>query len=101
MQAAKPSPIPYRGYVTIALILGLVTAIEFGIVYMPQLGSLLIPLLALLSIGKFALVALYFMHLKGDLKVFWLFFASGLFLATIVVVSLRLLLSAGHVNHMM
>lgn len=102
MQATAPkshSHVSTKGYVGIALILAVVTLVEFGIVYVPSLASVMIPLLGILSVAKFALVAMYFMHLKGDLKVYTYFITGGLFAAAIVTVSLKLLLDAGHLSH--
>lgn len=85
-----------RKYLVVAAILAVVTLVEFGIVYLPGLGSALIPVLLLLSAGKFALVALYFMHLKDDTRLFAMFFVPGVFLAAVVAVSLKLLMHVGH-----
>ena len=63
--SSHPSP---SRYVAIAGILAVITAIEVWIVYQDYLNDVMIPLLILLSIGKFALVVMYFMHLKFDSK---------------------------------
>ena len=51
-------------YVVIALILSVVTAIEVAVVYVEALAAALIPILLLLSVGKFIVVVGYYMHLK-------------------------------------
>ena len=52
------------------MILSALTAVEVAIFYITPLSYGIIPILAVLSIGKFALVVLYYMHLKFDSKVF-------------------------------
>ena len=63
---------------------------EVGVYYM-ELGSIEVPLLLLLSAAKFALVVMFFMHLKFDSKIFSGVFLTGLFLATFMVTALVLL----------
>ena len=48
-------------------------------------------ILAILSIGKFALVVMVYMHLKYETKLFTILFLSGLLLATAVVFALMIL----------
>ena len=46
-----------------------------AVFYIPALESVLVPILLVLSAGKFALVAMWYMHLKFDHRlVSWLFF---------------------------
>ena len=78
-------------YVSTALILALLTAIEVGIFYINSLGYWMIPILSILSIGKFAIVVMVYMHLKYETKIFTIMFLSGLILATAVVFSLMTL----------
>jgi cytochrome c oxidase subunit 4 len=75
-------------YFKVALILSAITAIEVGIFYITALGKGIIPVLTVLSIAKFALVAMFYMHLKFDHKLFTTLFLSGLALAMIVVFAL-------------
>ena len=72
-----PSP---KEYVRIAIILGLVTAAEVAIYYIDWVREhdLLIPLLFLFALIKFALVALWFMHLRFDSRTYSRFFLMGL-----------------------
>ena len=83
-----PTP---KTYVITALILSVLTAIEVGIFYITSLGYWMIPILAILSIGKFALVVMVYMHLKYETKLFTILFLSGLLLATAVVFALMIL----------
>jgi cytochrome c oxidase subunit 4 len=73
-----PSP---RRYVTIAVILAIVTALEVAVYYIPAIESVLVPILLAMAIVKFIMVAMYFMHLKFDSRVFRRFFLIGIVLA--------------------
>ena len=72
-------------YFKVAVTLSIITAIEVGIFYITSLGKGIIPVLAVLSIAKFALVAMFYMHLKFDHKLFSTLFVVGLVLAVLVV----------------
>jgi cytochrome c oxidase subunit IV len=71
-------------YLQIGLILAVITAIEVGLYYVDIDHNLLVMLLVMLSIAKFALVVLWFMHLRFDSRLFQILFATGLG-ATIVL----------------
>jgi len=75
--ARHPSP---REYIRIAMILAVITAAEVAIYYIDWIreNGLLIPLLFLFSLVKFALVVLWFMHLKFDSRTYARFFVMGL-----------------------
>ena len=97
MQAVKTEAQPHattRTYLSVAGVLTVLTLIEFGVVFVPGLGVLLVPILLALAAGKFALVAMFFMHLKFDSRVFAVFFASGLVIATLVAVVLKIIMLA-------
>lgn len=66
-------------YIQIGLILGVITAVEVALYYVDMDHTLLVVILVLLSIAKFSLVVLWFMHLKFDNKLFSTLFATGLF----------------------
>jgi cytochrome c oxidase subunit 4 len=70
-----PSP---KEYIRIAIILALVTAAEVGVYYLEISRGLLIPLLFGFAGVKFALVVLWFMHLRFDSKTYARFFMLGL-----------------------
>ena len=70
-----PSP---KEYIRIAIILGLVTAAEVAIYYVEALEEILVPLLLAFAVFKFALVVLWFMHLKFDSRTYARFFLMGL-----------------------
>jgi cytochrome c oxidase subunit IV len=79
-------------YIAIGVILAVITAIEVAIYYvpdfMPAFKPLLSPILLILSALKFALVVMYFMHLKFDSRLFSSFFVGGLILAAGVLIAL-------------
>ncbi len=75
-------------YFKVALILSAITAIEVGIFYITALGKGIIPVLTVLSIAKFALVAMFYMHLKYDSQLFSGMFVAGLAVATGVMFAL-------------
>jgi cytochrome c oxidase subunit IV len=71
---AHPTP---RLYVQIAAVLFALTMMEFS-TYFIDFGPMHVPLLIILMVIKFALVAGYFMHLKYDTRLFTRFMATGL-----------------------
>ncbi len=80
-------------YLLIAVILGVVTFIEFGLIQFPQawLSSIAVGItLITLSVGKFVLVVAYFMHLKDDQNTYSGFFSTGMVFAlgTFVVLAI-------------
>lgn len=94
----RPHPGPGE-YIKIAAILAVVTAIEVAAYYVTGLSDtvLSVALLTMMVI-KFALVGLWFMHLRFDSKIFRRLFVGGIMLAmaiyTIVLVSLGLLVGS-------
>lgn len=73
-------------YWLIGIILAVLTALEVAAYYMHEtLGSLEVPILLGLSVAKFILVVMFFMHLKFDSKLFTWVFLAGLVLAVFVV----------------
>ena len=88
-----PSP---KEYVRIGVILGVLTALEIGASYAGVSGSILIPTLFVLALVKFALVVLWFMHLKFDDRRYARFFVMGLsgaaVLYLVVLISFRVFL---------
>ena len=73
-----------RQYVNVAIILAVITAVEVAIFYIESLDFILVPTLIALSIIKFALVVLWFMHLKFDSRLFRRLFVTGVILALFV-----------------
>ena len=84
---AHDDPPSEKKYWMIALILGIVTAVEVALSYI-DLGDAVAPLLLLGMVIKFFIVASYFMHLKFDSKVTRRLFISGLSLAVFCYVGM-------------
>jgi cytochrome c oxidase subunit 4 len=76
-------PAPFE-YVKIAVVLAGITAAEVAVYYVTSLRRLIVPLLLTMSFVKFALVALWYMHLKFDDRLFRRLFLVGIVLALIV-----------------
>lgn len=79
---AHPGP---RQYVIIGIILAVITAVEVATFYVPAFRPILIPFLLTLATIKFAMVAMFFMHLKFDGRLFTWLFVAGLLLATAIL----------------
>ena len=71
-------------YVKVALVLAAITLAEVLVYYVESLEGLLVPILAVMSIAKFAIVALWFMHLRFDSRLFRRLFVTGIALAVFV-----------------
>jgi azurin len=83
----------FRQYVLVATILFVITIIEFILIYnragiVDNLGGSKIPLLVVLSGIKFAIVIMFYMHLKFDSRLFTVVFLAGLALAFAVGLAL-------------
>jgi len=77
----KPHPTP-KQYVQIAIVLGVLTAIEVALYYTEDIvGIFTDPLLMILAIGKFVIVVGWFMHLRFENKLVNRFFVGGMILA--------------------
>jgi cytochrome c oxidase subunit 4 len=68
-------------YIKIAIFLGAITLAEVLVYYVEALEGLLAPILIVFSTLKFALVVLWFMHLRFDSKLFRRLFVTGIVLA--------------------
>ena len=99
---AKEHSHPTPGtYAKIGLFLFVLTALEVGLYEMTfgasagpfgrAIEPFFIPLLLLLSAVKFALVAMYYMHLKNDSKLFSGVFVFPLIIAAIMIVAMIVL----------
>ena len=90
--AAVPAAHATTGtYLKVAGILCVVTALEYVALFIRQLTPILVPLLITMSLAKFALVVLFFMHLRYDSRVLWFIFLAALVLATGLALSLMTL----------
>ena len=86
-----PNEHPHPGakeYLAIAVVLTVITAVEVAIFYVPQLKAVLVPTLLTLSALKFGLVAMFYMHLKFDHKLFSWLFVVPMALAAVVILAL-------------
>lgn len=74
-------------YFWVFLGLGIITIVE---IFITQLGppAFWVTALMVLSAGKFAMVAMFFMHLFGDRKMFAILFFGPLFIGGAVLVAL-------------
>ncbi len=78
-------------YIRIAVILTILTVIEVGVFYVPAFHPVLAPILLSLSAIKFAIVVMFYMHLKMDNKFFTFLFGGPLLLAAAVMLGLMFL----------
>src|SRR5690349_5041495 len=77
-----------REYLGIAVVLTVITAIEVAVFYIPSLKGVLVPLLLTLSAVKFGMVAMWYMHLKFDARLFSWLFVLPMLLAMAVIIAL-------------
>ena len=83
-------------YIVIGIILAVLTAIEVAISFSAVPSSLAIPSLIALTVLKFLLVVLWFMHLRFDSGWFRRLFLFGLFVALAIYgITISLMLFGG------
>ena len=85
---------PIRTYLVIAAVLAVITAVEIAVFYVTWLVRFLVPILVVLSAAKFALVVMFFMHLRFDSRIFSGLFVGPLALAIGIVLALMALFGA-------
>ncbi|HUG39778.1 MAG TPA: cytochrome C oxidase subunit IV family protein [Longimicrobiales bacterium] len=78
-------------YVVVAAVLTVLTALEVAVFYIPALRPAIVPILLTLTSGKFALVVMFYMHLKMDSRIFTWVFLAPLALAMFLVIGLIVL----------
>ena len=88
-------------YVKIGVVLFVLTALEVGLYEFTYGGHassggaalqpFFVPLLLLMSAAKFALVAMFYMHLKQDHRLFTGVFVFPLIIATVIILALIVL----------
>jgi cytochrome c oxidase subunit IV len=96
-----------RTYWMIGAILAVITIVEViiaypGVIYSPESPDptavfILVPVLLLLSIAKGSMVVMFFMHLRGDARVYQLLFIVPFAIATSMI-AVFLALFSGHVG---
>ena len=85
-------------YKWVALILSVITVIEVWIYYVPAFvaSRLFVPVLLTMSAIKFAIVVMFYMHLKYDHKLFRALFTGPLAIAIVTMIVLLFLF--GHLS---
>jgi cytochrome c oxidase subunit IV len=79
-------------YKWVAIILTLITVVEVWIYYTPVKETrLFVPALLVMSVAKFAIVVMFYMHLKYDAKLFRGLFVGPLIIAVTVLIALLFL----------
>jgi cytochrome c oxidase subunit IV len=83
----------WKQYKWVALILLVITIIEVWVYYIPSFvaSKLFVPALLIMSAVKFAIVVLYYMHLKYDARLFRALFTGPLIIAVVTLISLMFL----------
>jgi cytochrome c oxidase subunit 4 len=87
----------WKTYRWVALILTVITVVEVWVYYIPTFvaSRLFIPALLIMSAVKFAIVVMFYMHLKYDAKVFRALFIGPLMIAVLTIIALLFLF--GHI----
>ena len=80
-------------YVIVAAFLTVLTGMEIGVFYVHALRPVLVPVLIALSGAKFALVVMFFMHLKYDSWGYSAIFFPLLLLAALIICVLLALMT--------
>jgi cytochrome c oxidase subunit IV len=100
---AAPSVAPAHGgghaslktYIQVALILGIITAVEVATLYVPGIPKhLLVASLLAMSVVKFVLVVGFFMHLKYDGPIMRAMFIGPLVLSILIILAIMALFGA-------
>jgi cytochrome c oxidase subunit 4 len=80
-------------YAVVAAILTLITVVEVWAYYVPSLvaSSFFVPALLIMSAAKFAIVVMFYMHLKFDHPIFRALFTGPLVIAMATIVALLFL----------
>ena len=100
---AAPSVAPAHGgghatlktYIQVALVLGIITAVEVATLYVPGIPKhLLVASLLAMSVVKFVLVVGFFMHLKYDGSIMRAMFIGPLVLAILIILAIMALFGA-------
>ncbi len=81
----RPHPTPFK-YVMIAIVLVIVTAFEIAVSYLDGdiPDGLIVALLMIMMVVKFAGVASWYMHLRTDKPIFQRFFVLGIISAVVL-----------------
>ena len=94
-QHAQGGHATVKTYVNVAIVLGVITAIEVTTLYVPGIpNSLLVVSLLVMSAIKFFLVVGFFMHLRYDSPVLRALFVGPLIIAIAIILAIMALFSA-------
>ena len=88
----------WKEYKWVALILTVITAVEVWVYYIPAFvaSRAFVPMLLIMSAVKFAIVVMFYMHLKYDHRLFRALFTGPLIVAISTIVALMFLF--GHIG---
>ena len=78
-------------YLMVAVFLVVLTGMEITVFYVPALKTVIVPVLLALAAAKFALIAMFFMHLKYDSWTLSWIFIFPLTIAALLAASLLML----------
>jgi cytochrome c oxidase subunit 4 len=80
-------------YIKVGVILTLITVVEVWAYYVPAFvaSRAFVPSLLIMSAAKFAIVVMFYMHLKYDHKLFRALFTGPLAIAFVTILALLLL----------
>ncbi|MBL8958949.1 MAG: cytochrome C oxidase subunit IV family protein [Gemmatimonadetes bacterium] len=86
----------WKEYKWVALILTIITIVEVWAYYIPSFvaSAAFVPALLIMSAVKFAIVVMFYMHLKYDHKLFRALFTGPLIIATATLLALLAVMSA-------
>lgn len=87
-------------YWKVAVVLTLITALEVWVYYIPSFvaSRAFVPILLIMSAVKFAIVVLFYMHLRYDSRLFKVLFTGPLMLAITLLMALLFLFGHLHVG---
>ena len=88
-------------YWKVAVILTIITAMEVWVYYIPSFVASrgFVPVLLIMSAVKFAIVVLFYMHLRYDHRLVRTLFTGPLFVAILTLFALMFLFGHLHLGH--
>lgn len=82
-----------RFYWIIGAFLAVITVAEVLVTFLPMPAILLLAILMVMMVVKGACVVMFFMHLRGDARIFQFVFISPLLIATTMILAFLVLFS--------
>ncbi len=86
----------HPNYVLVFIALAILTAVEVAVTQLPVPKA---PILIPLSVAKASLVALFYMHLRSDRKIFSAVFGMGIVIGVAMLISFFLLINTPFGNN--